>query len=212
MTSAARIYVVDDDRSVHTAIARLLRENGFDVETFPSGSAFLERFQSSGPACLVVDQRMPGMTGLDLQSALKARDGTLSVVFLTAFGDVTTSVQAMKGGAIDFLIKPVEEEVLIAAVTRALQRSAIAQDARRVKEEVLQRIARLTPREREVGALVADGLANKEIASKLGTAEQTVKVHRARMMHKLAVNSAAQLARLDERTHALGRERKKPDA
>src|SRR4029453_2782307 len=131
---------------------------------------------------------------------------------LTAFGDVTPSVKAMRGGSINFLIKPVEEEVLIAAVTRALQRSAIAQDARRVKEEVLQRIARLTPREREVGALVADGLANKEIASKLGTAEQTVKVHRARMMHKLAVNSAAELARLDERTQALGRERGKTDA
>ena len=212
MTLAAKIYVVDDDRSVHTAIARLLRENGFDVETFSSGTAFLERYQNSGPACLVVDQRMPGMTGLDLQSALNTRDGTLSVVFLTAFGDVATSVQAMKSGASDFLIKPIEEEVLIATVNRALDRSAVALGARRAKEEILQRIARLTPREREVGALVADGLANKEIASKLGTAEQTVKVHRARMMHKLAVNSAAELARLDERTHALGRERRKPEA
>ena len=212
MTSVARVYVVDDDRSVHTAIARLLRENGFDVEAFPSGAEFLERYEGSGPACLVVDQRMPGMTGLDLQSALTARDGTLSVVFLTAFGDVATSVQAMKGGAVDFLIKPVEEEVLIATVNRALERSAVALDARRAREEVLQRIARLTPREREVGALVADGLQNKEIASKLGTAEQTVKVHRARMMQKLSVTSAAELARLDERTQALGSDRKKSES
>jgi FixJ family two-component response regulator len=207
MTSTARIYVVDDDRSVHTAIARLLREHGFDVETFSSAMAFLDRYQTCGPACLVVDQRMPEMTGLDLQRALTVHDGTLSVIFLTAFGDVATSVQAMKDGAIDFLIKPVEEDVLVAAVNRALERSAAALDASRAKEELLTRIARLTPREREVGVLVADGLANKVIASKLGTAEQTIKVHRARMMHKLAVNSAAELARLDERTHALGSDR-----
>ena len=208
MTSAGRIYVVDDDRSVHTAIARLLRENGFEVETFASATLFLDRYQTSGPACLVVDQRMPEMTGLDLQRALTAHGETLSVIFLTGFGDVATSVQAMKGGAIDFLIKPVEEDVLVAAVTRGLERSAAALEATRVKQELLTRIARLTPREREVGALVADGLANKAIASQLGTAEQTVKVHRARMMQKLAVSSAAELARLDERTHVLARDKK----
>jgi FixJ family two-component response regulator len=210
MTSTARVFVVDDDRNVHTAITRLLRENGFDVEAFSSAKAFLDQYQTSGPACLVVDQRMPGMTGLELQQALSVRDGTLSVIFLTAFGDVMTSVQAMKGGAIDFLIKPVEEDTLVAAVNRALERSAAALDVKSVREDLLARIARLTPREREVGALVADGLANKAIASKLGTAEQTVKVHRARLMQKLAVSSAAELARLDERTHALSRASKKP--
>jgi len=111
-----RIYVVDDDQSVRTAIARLLGENGFEVETFPSAPAFLSRYQAVGPACVIVDQRMPVMSGLDLQGLLAERDGTLSVVFLTAFGDVAASVQAMKGGAIDFLIKPVEEDVLIAAL------------------------------------------------------------------------------------------------
>jgi FixJ family two-component response regulator len=206
---SARIYVVDDDPSVSTAIARLLRVNGFEVESFSSAPAFLDRYQTSGPACLVVDQRMPEISGLDLQGVLAARDGTLAIVFLTAYGDVAASVQAMKGGAIDFLIKPVEEEVLIAAINRGLERSAAALDALRAREDVLTRVARLTPREREVGALVADGLANKVIASKLGTAEQTVKVHRARLMQKLAINSAAELARLDERTHALGSEEKK---
>jgi len=203
--------VVDDDQSVRTAIARLLGENGFEVETFPSAPAFLSRYQATGPACVIMDQRMPGMSGLDLQGLLAERDGTLSVVFLTAFGDVVASVQAMKGGAIDFLIKPVEEDVLIAAINRGLERSAAALDALRAREDVLTRVARLTPREREVGALVADGLANKVIASKLGTAEQTVKVHRARLMQKLAVSSAAELARLDERTHALRRDNPKTD-
>jgi FixJ family two-component response regulator len=206
-----RIYVVDDDQSVRTAIARLLGENGFEVETFPSAPAFLSRYQAVGAACVIVDQRMPGMSGLDLQGLLAERDGTLSVVFLTAFGDVAASVQAMKGGAIDFLIKPVEEDVLIAAINRGLERSAAALDALRAREDVLTRVARLTPREREVGALVADGLANKVIASKLGTAEQTVKVHRARLMQKLAVGSAAELARLDERTHALRRDKPRTD-
>ena len=211
MPPAARIYVVDDDRSVRTAIARLLREHGFEVEPYGSAAAFLDRYQTSGPACLVVDQRMPGMSGLELQRFLAARDETLSIVFLTAFGDVVTSVQAMKGGAVDFLIKPVEEDVLIVAVNRGLERSAAALEARRAREDVLTRVARLTPREREVGVLVADGLANKVIASKLGTAEQTVKVHRARLMQKLAVSSAAELARLDERTQALRRDKTRPD-
>jgi FixJ family two-component response regulator len=117
----------------------------------------------------------------------------------------------MKGGAVDFLIKPVEEDVLIVAVNRGLERSAAALEARRAREDVLTRVARLTPREREVGVLVADGFANKVIASKLGTAEQTVKVHRARLMQKLAVSSAAELARLDERTHALRRDKARTD-
>ena len=203
--------MVDDDNGVRTAIARLLTENGFEVETFSSAPAFLSRYMPTGPACVIVDQRMPEMSGLDLQGALAERDGTLSLIFLTAFGDVAASVQAMKGGAIDFLIKPVEEEVLIAAISRGLERSAAALDALRAREDVLNRVARLTPREHEVGALVADGLANKVIASKLGTAEQTVKVHRARLMQKLAVGSAAELARLDERTHALRRDKPRTD-
>jgi FixJ family two-component response regulator len=199
----SKVFIVDDDEAVLTALKRLLAGEGFVVETFSSASAFLEREPHDGPYCLVLDQRMPGVTGLELQRRILETDGALSVVFLTGHGDVPTSVAAMKAGAVDFLIKPVDGDLLIDAVRRALMRSDDALQARRERDEFLARLVLLTPRERQVGTLVLQGLLNKQIAWELGTALKTVKTHRARMMQKLAVGSVAELARLAERTNTL---------
>ncbi len=196
------VFVVDDDDAVGRAMGRMLAAAGFEVRVFTSASAFLARPAGHGPACLVLDQRMPEVSGLELQRTL-TDESALAVVFMTGHADVPTSVEAMKAGAIDFLTKPVDEARLIAAVTRALERSTIAHAASRERRTFLDRVARLTPRERQVGALMIQGLLNKQIAWELGTAEKTVKVHRARVMEKLAVGSVAELARLAERTHAL---------
>jgi FixJ family two-component response regulator len=199
----SKVFIVDDDEAVLTALKRLLAAEGFLVETFSSASAFLGREAHDGPYCLVLDQRMPGVTGLELQQRTLETDGALCVVFLTGHGDIPTSVAAMKAGAVDFLTKPVDGDLLIDAVRRALLRSDDALDARRERDEFLARLLLLTPRERQVGTLVIQGLLNKQIAWELGTALKTVKTHRARMMQKLAVGSVAELARLAERTNTL---------
>jgi FixJ family two-component response regulator len=200
--SDGRVFIVDDDESVRVALQRLLRSAGYDVEAFPSAAAYLERPRPEGPACVVLDQRMPGVSGLELQKAITA-ESAASIVFLTGHGDVPTSVEAMKGGAVDFLTKPVDEGQLVEAVNRALDRSRLTSAARGERRSFLERVARLTPRERQVSALMIRGLLNKQIAWELGTAEKTVKVHRARVMEKLAVGSVAELARLAERTNSL---------
>jgi FixJ family two-component response regulator len=199
----SKVFIVDDDEAVLTALKRLLAAEGFNVETFASASAFLTRDSHDGPYCLVLDQRMPGVTGLELQQSTLETDGALCVVFLTGHGDVPTSVAAMKAGAVDFLTKPVDGTLLIDAVQRALMRSDDALRARHERDEFLKRLVLLTPREKQVGTLVIQGLLNKQIAWELGTAVKTVKTHRARMMQKLAVGSVAELARLAERTNTL---------
>jgi FixJ family two-component response regulator len=204
-TGPPRVFVIDDDESVARGLARLLTAAGCDVSTFTSAVAFLDHgFVQLDPACLILDQRMPELTGLELQKVLRAAGGTMSVVFLTGHGDVPTTVQAMREGAIDVLVKPVEEERLIEAVHRGFERSARACQARREQDDFLARLARLTPRERQVAALVVRGYLNKQIAQELGTAERTVKIHRSRVMHKLGVNSVAELVRIGERTQTLG--------
>lgn len=191
-----RVFVIDDDPSVLRALERLLRSNGFLVEAYTSPWAFLERPFYEGPACLLLDLRMPGLSGLDVQEALARNRMSMPIVFLSGQGDVPSTARAMREGAVDFLVKPVDESQLLDAVARALARAVDLQRQRREQQEAEQRFARLTKREREVCDLVAQGLLNKQIAYELGTSEKTVKVHRGRVMHKLEVDSVAALVRL----------------
>ena len=200
--TAPRVYLLDDDEAVVIGLRRLLTASGFAVEAFTSVAAFLRRASHEGAECLVVDLRMPEASGLEVQAML-GQDSTLAVVFLTGFGDVATSVRAMKDGAVDFLTKPVDAVDLIAAVQRALERSDTVRTRSLERHAVAARVAQLTPREREVCALVIEGRLNKQIASEFGTTEKTVKVHRSRVMQKLGVGSVAELARIMERTAAL---------
>ncbi|MDC3959798.1 response regulator transcription factor [Polyangium jinanense] len=193
------VFVVDDDPSVLRGLERLLRSAGYAVEAHASARAFLERAPADRPGCVVVDLRMPEIGGLDLQEELARRGFPLPLIFLTGHGDVPSSVRAMKGGAIDFLSKPCDDTDLLAAVERALARDAEARAARVEKEAVRARFAALTPREREVALLVAQGLLNKQIAAELGAAEKTIKVHRGRVMEKLGAESLADLVRLVDR-------------
>ncbi len=199
MQTESTVFVVDDDPSVLRSLERLLRSVGYQVEAHASPRAFLERAPAEGPGCVVVDLRMPELGGLDLQEALAQRGFRLPLIFLTGHGDVPSSVRAMKGGAIDFLLKPCDDTDLLAAVERALAREAATRAERAEVEASRALFEALTPREREVCLLVARGLLNKQIAAELGTAEKTVKVHRGRVMEKLGVETVADLVRLVDR-------------
>ncbi|MGF6415410.1 response regulator transcription factor [Paraburkholderia sp. MM5482-R1] len=189
-----RVFIVDDDDSVRSALARLLRASGYQVECFDSPEAFLERADlTSMPACLVLDLQMPGMTGLEVQRKL---DRLLPIVFLTGHGDIGSSVDAMKGGAVDFLPKPVRDSLLLAAVDRALARACVESRRRHEREEIEERMRHLTRREREVMELVVTGRLNKQVASDLGAAEKTIKIHRARVMEKMKARSIVDLVHL----------------
>ena len=191
------VFVVDYDEGARTALSRHLTSFGFSVRAFSSAESFLEQRPSSGAACVVLNDRLPGLSGLELQRRLQ-RESALSVVFVTGRGDVPTVVQAMKSGAIDFLTKPVDTEQLVEAVTRGLEQSARTEAEQRLYDVFVERVHRLTRREREVATGLIRGLHNKQIASELGTTERTVKVHRGRVMSKLEVGSVAQLVRLVE--------------
>jgi FixJ family two-component response regulator len=192
--TATRVFIVDDDGSVRSALARLLRASGYQVECFDSPEAFLERADlTSLPACLVLDLQMPGMTGLEVQRKL---DQLLPIVFLTGHGDVSSSVDAMKAGAVDFLPKPVRDSLLLAAVDRALARACVESRRRHEREEIEERMRHLTRREREVMDLVVTGRLNKQVASDLGAAEKTIKIHRARVMEKMKARSIVELVHL----------------
>jgi FixJ family two-component response regulator len=190
------IFVVDDDASVRKSLGRLIKAAGYEAEAFASVGEFLARRPYDGPCCLVLDVRMPGLTGLDLQEALRAAGQRLSIVFITGYRDIPVSVKAMKGGAVDFLTKPVDEAVLLGAIRQAVARTQ--SDRRRLARlvEVQSRIKTLTPREAGVFALVVTGMLNKQIGSELGIGEKTVKVHRARVMEKMRAGSLAELVRL----------------
>lgn len=202
MATHGNVFVVDDDRAVRNGVGRLLAIAGFEVKTYESAGAFLADSRRPSPACLIMDQQMPGRTGLDLQRDLHPSASVLPIIFLTGHADVAVSVTAMKAGAFDFLTKPVDEEPLLDAVRRALESSAQSMAARAERDGFLSRMKRLTPREHDVCVLVVHGLLNKQVASDLGIAERTVKVHRANMLKKLEVGSLAELSRLVERTHA----------
>ncbi|HEX6437048.1 MAG TPA: response regulator transcription factor [Candidatus Binatia bacterium] len=195
------MFLVDDDASVRRALTRLIKVGGYAVQAFASARDFLEYWQANdqNPACLVLDVRMPGLSGLDLQQTLQAANTLLPIIFITGHGDIPMSVKAMKQGAVDFLPKPVKDKDLLRAIEQALARASHDYTERLELEEIQTRLTSLTPREGEVMTLVVSGLLNKQIAFELGTVEKTVKVHRARVMEKMKVESLAELVRLAEK-------------
>jgi FixJ family two-component response regulator len=197
-SAADKVFVVDDDAGVRRSLARLISLSGRNVETLASAHEFLDSDPHNGPACLVLDVIMPGLTGPELQTRL-ARDGrAVPIVFITGHGDIPMGVRAMKEGAVDFLAKPFEERDLLAAVDQALDHDRRTRLSRRQVADARTRHATLTPREREVFALVTTGLTNKRVGVRLGTSEKTIKVHRGRAMEKMGAASFADLVRMAE--------------
>ena len=199
MSPSGLVFVVDDDASVREGITSLLASVGLAVEVFPSARAFLDYPRPDLASCAVLDVRLPGLSGLDLQRELGNSGAPLPVIFVTGHGDVPMSVQAMKAGAVEFLTKPFRDQELLDAVHEALERDRDARSARAELQQVREREQSLTPREREVMRLVVTGLLNKQIAADLGTSEITVKVHRAQVMQKMSAASLADLVRLATR-------------
>jgi FixJ family two-component response regulator len=193
------VFLIDDDPSVRKGVIRLLRSAGYRTEAFESASSFLAREQHPGPACVIVDVRMPGLNGMDLQEVLIQRRRKEQLIFITGHGDISMCAQAMKAGAVDFLPKPFRDTDLLGCVERSLIRSAEQRRRNAEENEARTLLGLLTPRELEVMQLVVTGMLNKQIAGELGTAEKTVKVHRGRAMRKLNVNSVAELVRLTEK-------------
>jgi len=193
------VCVVDDDQSVRRGLGRLFKSAGYVAETFSSAEDYLAREIFEGSICLVLDVRMPGLKGPALQEALEKRGACEQIIFITGHGDVPTATQAMKKGAVDFLTKPFDDEELILAVKRALQRAEEQLRRRGERQEARGRIEKLTPREFEVLRFVVMGLLNKQIAAELHTAEKTIKVHRGRVMQKLGVTSVPDLVRVSQR-------------
>jgi FixJ family two-component response regulator len=192
------IFLIDDDASVRRGVSRLLRSAGYKNEAFRSASEFLVREQHPGHACVVVDVRMPGLNGIDLQNVLIQRRREEQLVFITGHGNISMCAQAMKAGAVDFLPKPFHANQLLECVERALARSVEQRQRGFEKTEARRLLDLLTPREFEVMQLVVTGMLNKQIAAELGTAEKTIKVHRGRVMKKLGIASVAELVRLVE--------------
>jgi RNA polymerase sigma factor (sigma-70 family) len=198
-TDKAIVFVVDDDTSVRRAMQRLLHTVGLAVETFASAWEFLRREPPTGPACLVLDVQMPEVSGLTLQVLLAGAEHLMPIVFLTGYGTVPRSVQAMKAGASDFLQKPCDDTVLLEAIDRALHRAQQAWNDHVAQQNLHERLETLTPREREVFACVVTGMLNKQIADTLGISEKTVKVHRGRIMQKMQAISLVELIRMADK-------------
>ncbi len=198
------VFLVDDQPAVLKALSRLLISAGINVAAFASAQDFLDSDSDNALGCLVLDLAMPGMNGMALQQALAARKSVLPVIFLTGHGDIDTGVQAMKLGAADFLTKPVDGDKLLRAVRVAIDSNRQTRLDRAELDDIVKRLASLTPREREVLALVVQGKLNKQAAAELGTVEKTIKVHRARVMTKMQVRSLAELVRLVDRVGIRG--------
>jgi FixJ family two-component response regulator len=196
MSEQPTVFLVDDDEAVLKSVGRLLRSNGVRVLPFNSSAEFLRAVTQSTPGCILLDFGMPDFNGLEVQRRLGASGCAQPVIFLTGQADIPITVEAMKGGAIDFLTKPVDEAALLASVKTAFARDAALREAAAGLREYRERLATLTPREREVMELVVEGLLNKQIGLELGTVEKTIKVHRARVMEKMGVESLAELVRI----------------
>jgi FixJ family two-component response regulator len=199
LVAGTLVGIVDDDPSVRKGLARLVTAAGYRVEVFASAREFLARPQQEDPCCLLLDVRMPGLTGPELQEALAIAGRRMSIVFVSGHGDVVGSVRAMKGGAIDFLTKPVDARELLDAIERAVAKAFTAQREQAGATDVQGRLKTLTAREAQVFALVVTGMLNKQVAAELGIVEKTVKVHRARVMEKMRAGSLAELVRLADR-------------
>ena len=207
----AVVFVVDDDAGMRDATRSLLASMGLEVRTFESASEFLGSKRPEVPACLVLDVRLPGLSGLDLQRELVESGTSIPIIFITGHGDIPMSVQAMKGGAVEFLTKPFRDQQLLDAVQQAIARDRAEGKHRAEVAEIWRRYDSLTPRERDVMTRVVAGRLNKQIAFELGTAEITVKVHRAQVMQKMQVNSLAALVQLAERLRPLIAPAQAPD-
>src|SRR5215468_10627625 len=195
-TAKPIVFVVDDDDWVRESLETLIRDEGWQPETFASAQEFLDRPRTFTPSCLVLDISLPGLNGLELQKRVAIERTEMPIIFITGHGDIPMSVDAMKAGAVEFLTKPFNDEVLLAAIRQALERSRVALAHETEMKELRDRYASLTPREREVMALVVSGLLNKQVGGELGISEITVKAHRGQMMQKMKANSVADLVKM----------------
>jgi RNA polymerase sigma factor (sigma-70 family) len=193
------VFVVDDDVSIREALTNLFRSVGLEVQTYGSAQEFLASPRTDVPGCLVLDVRLPGLSGIDLQRRLAEATSQVPIIFITGHGDIPMSVRAMKAGAVEFLTKPFRDQDLLDAVQEAVAQDRASSEARAEKAELRACFESLTPREREVMAMVAAGLLNKQIAGELGTSEATVKMHRGHVMQKMQADSLADLIRKNER-------------
>ena len=195
----ATVFVIDDDAHMRAATERLLKSVGLRAETFATPQGFLRRKPPDGPSCLVLDVRLPGMSGLDVQRKLTEAGVQIPVIFITGHGDIPMTVKAMKSGAVEFLTKPFRDQDLLDAIQEALQHESETRRQQHEIQELKERYQTLTAREREVMALLVSGMLTKQIASRLGTSEITAQVHRGQVMHKMHANSPAELGRLAEK-------------